>query len=49
MNVQSSNCFYKISMFKRNGVNAYVGAYLITAQIVLFYIAKTLGFDFFAE
>ena len=24
---QSSNCFYKISMFKNNGVNAYVGAY----------------------
>ena len=27
MDVQSSNCFYKISMFKRNGVNAYVGEY----------------------
>ena len=28
MDVQSSNCFYKISMFKkRYGVNAYVGTY----------------------
>ena len=27
IDVQSSNCFYKISMFKNNGVNAYVGAY----------------------
>ena len=27
MDVQSSNCFYKISMFKRNGVNAHVEAY----------------------
>ena len=29
MDVQSSNCFYKISMFKRNGVNAYDRAYSV--------------------
>ena len=27
IDIQSSNCFYKISMLKKNGVNAYVGAY----------------------
>ena len=27
MDVQSSNCFHKISMLKNNGVNSYVGAY----------------------
>ena len=27
IDVQSSNCFYKISMLKKNGVNVYVGAY----------------------
>ena len=29
IDVQSSNYFYKISVFKRNGVNAYVGAYSV--------------------
>ena len=29
MDVQSLNCFHKISMFKRNRVNAYDGAYFV--------------------
>ena len=29
MDVQSSNCFYKISMLKKNGLNAYVEAYSV--------------------
>ena len=29
IDVQGSNCFYKTSMFKRNGVNAYDGAYSV--------------------